>query len=77
MKVNTRSQIIKYRFRWHCRYCKAMYKRFPSMIEHTKRPIQLWRACQLLWKRKSYTNRLYAITPDHINFHKGVNQCIS
>lgn len=34
------------------------------------RPIMLWRACELLWRRKSYTDRLYALTPDHINFHK-------
>ena len=74
MKVKTRSQIIKYRFRWHCRYTRNVYRKYPKMWKPNIRAVMLWRVCQLLWKRKAYTNRLYLITPDHINFHKGVNK---
>lgn len=71
----TRNAIIKYRFRWHCRYSRNTYKKYPMMWEHSIRAIMLWRVCQLLWTRKSYTNRLYSLTPDHINFHKELKVC--
>lgn len=66
-----RRAYIKQYFRVNSRDLRKI-KFFSKMY---RRPVMMWRACELLWKRKSYTDRLYALTPDHINFHKGEILC--
>ena len=67
----SRRAFIKYSFKFRCRkYKKELNKAEMKIIGYKLkyRAIALLRLYDLLWRKKRYTKRLIALTPDHTNY---------